>query len=64
MGDRAEIQKKKYVNLEMDRPIEKSGGRMPRGEGLAKKERKGERLARQKLGARAGRRGPVAVACT
>ena len=31
---RLKSQSRKSVNWEMDRPIEKSGGRMPRGEGL------------------------------
>ena len=38
------------MNLEMDRPMEKSGGQTPRGEGLAKQRTKGLRARRARAG--------------
>ena len=39
----------KTVEFEVDHPIEKSGGRMPRGKGLAKKKGCGTRGLRDQL---------------
>ena len=47
---RLKSKRRKSVNLEMDRPFEKSGGRMPRGESLANTKGDGARhLARRSL---------------